>query len=45
VFKGVLLNKYPPKTDYNTKNEYLKHFTQSEYLHDPGTNYQCPLDK
>ena len=27
IFKGVLLNRYPPKTDYMTKNEYIKYFT------------------
>jgi hypothetical protein len=45
VFKGVLLNRYPPNIEYGTKTEYLKYFTQSEYVHDPGTNFQCPLDK
>ena len=45
IFKGVLLNRFPPGTDYMTKNEYIKYFTQSEFVHDPATNFQCPLDK
>ena len=45
IFRGVLLNKYPHKADVTTKQEYLRVFTQADFVHDPQTKYDCPVDK
>lgn len=45
LFKGVLLNRFPSNADPAAKNEYLRHFTEAEYVQDPATGYQCPVDK
>lgn len=45
IFKGVVLNKYPDGSEINQKQEYLRHFTQSDYVLDPATKYECPVDK
>jgi hypothetical protein len=45
IFRGVLLNRFPPGADSNTRQEYLKHFTQGECVQDQTTGCVCPMDK
>jgi hypothetical protein len=45
IFKGILLNKYPEGIDATQKAEYLKYFTQNDYVADPIQKLDCPVDR
>jgi hypothetical protein len=45
IFKGVVLNKYPAGIDAGQKSEYLRHFTQADYIVDQASKFECPIDK
>ena len=45
IFRGVLLNRFPPQVDLVTKQAMVQYFTQSDQIQDQATNIWCPLDK
>ncbi|TNV79095.1 hypothetical protein FGO68_gene1304 [Halteria grandinella] len=45
IFKGVLLNKYPENIDTAQKQEYLRYFTQQDFIPDAQSKLDCPIDR
>ena len=45
IFRGVLLNRFPPTADQVTRQSMLQYYTQSDFVQDAATGVWCPLDK